>query len=165
MAATNQAPLTFRSVGEVDPLLAALIGKLPPGNASWPHAKRIAWLELMFKAFDVVYENDGAVIEMPKFLPGAGAMADATMATTIMKAAPAATPAAEPPFRQMGGHAFYIDKKGRACRAGGGQIMPAEIPAGEIVYDLRGEAGDLGAIEWQDGSTGVRGLQVSISAA
>ena len=35
----------------------------------------------------------------------------------------------------------------------------------ERIYDMRGETGDLGAIEWADGSTGVRGLTLDISPA
>ncbi len=42
-----------------DPLLAALIGKLPK-HGPWEQDDRTAWLNLMKAAFDVVYGRDGA---------------------------------------------------------------------------------------------------------
>lgn len=150
-----------------DALLAALINKLPPAGASWPAAKRAAWLELMWKAFDVVYEADGDAIEMPAFLRPREVVSmpvAASTAPTAVDSAATAT-AADRPFRQMGGHAFYIDTAGRACRAGGFPIAAAELPPGSTLYDMRGEAGDLGAIQWADGKVGVRGISVDVSAA
>lgn len=150
--------------GETDALLAALIGKLPPSGASWPAAKRAAWLELMWKAFDVVYTDDGdGAIEMPAFLRKAAAVT--APAPTAAKADEPVIAAGDKPFVKMGGHAFYIDKAGRACRAGGSQILATDVPPGATLYDMRGEAGDLNAIEWADGKTGVRGIQVDVAAA
>ena len=42
---------------KIDPLLAALIEKLPAGGTAWPHDKRAAWLDNMARAFDTVYEG------------------------------------------------------------------------------------------------------------
>ena len=151
-----------------DPVLAALIAKLPPGGSDWPLDRRTAWLKMMWMAFDVVYAGAGdAPIEMPAFLGGGraknGAQNPGLRNAQEVDDAPVITQS-DRPFQPMGGHAFYVDRAGRACRAGGGPIMPTEL-GGATLYDMRGEAGDLGAITWADGSTGVRGLQLAISAA
>lgn len=41
-----------------DPLLAALIKKLPPVGKPWPRADREVWLKLMRDAFDISYGRD-----------------------------------------------------------------------------------------------------------
>ena len=40
---------------KTDPLLSALISKLPAGGADWPVEQRKAWLALMEMAFNTVY--------------------------------------------------------------------------------------------------------------
>lgn len=55
-----------------DPLLEALIGKLPEPGSTWPQADRDVWFTLMRSAFDLVYGREGqsaprpSPIEMPK---------------------------------------------------------------------------------------------------
>ena len=54
----------------------------------------------------------------------------------------------------------------RGCYAhapgGGDRIMPGHVNS--AIFDMRGESGDPGAIVWADGSRGVRGLRLDISA-
>jgi hypothetical protein len=59
-------------------------------------------------------------------------------------------------------HAFYIDRENYARMSGGERINAVEID-GQLM-DLRGE-GDLGAIIWADGSTGVLGKVLDIKPA
>src|SRR5258705_11583127 len=40
-----------------DPLIAALVGKMPMPAAVWPKAKRTEWLELLSRAFNQIYED------------------------------------------------------------------------------------------------------------
>ena len=40
---------------QMDPVIRALIDRLPPPGATWPSDARTAWIDLMSKAFDVVY--------------------------------------------------------------------------------------------------------------
>ena len=55
-----------------DPLLAALIEKLPLPGSTWPRGDRQAWLDLMRAAFDLVYGRDvvaqGAAVLMAEEL-------------------------------------------------------------------------------------------------
>lgn len=139
-------------MAEADPVLAALIAKLPPGGSVWPMKKRSAWLELMWRTFELVYEFDGEAIELPPFLSAAAAMVAAT--TSEGHAMPQAPVKAVRPF--------IIDREGFARRANGDRIMPGHVT--DVLYDERGE-GDLGAITWADNSRGVRGLTLEITAA
>jgi len=135
-----------------DPLLAALIGKLPTSGTSWPGDKRAAWLKMMWMAFDVVYE--GEAIEMPAFLFNPGPQVPSVTAASTGQAAKQANTPSFP---------FYIDRDGFARRAGGAPVNPQDVIG--TIFDHRGEAGDLRAIIWADGRTGVAGLQLDIAAA
>lgn len=141
-----------------DPLLAALIAKLPAGGSSWPAEDRSAWLKMMAMAFNVVYA--GEAVEMPKFLAETGGQAG--MSDALAAATERAQRALEP-FVRMAPHAFYIDKEGVARGQGGKQILASDVIG--VIYDLRGDKGDLGTIMWADGKMGVSGVQLEIAAA
>ena len=51
---------------KTDPLLEALIARLPEGGTAWPRAKRDAWFKLMSSAFDLVYEDSEPPKEIKK---------------------------------------------------------------------------------------------------
>lgn len=122
-----------------DPLLAALIKKLPAPGADWPVDRQLAWLRLMAMAMGAVYGGDAAV--------------------QFIKEQPA-----QPPKLTTIEHAFYIDKNGYARKAGGKRVLPTDVK-NEIV-DLRGIDGDVTAITWADDTTGVaRAGHFLISAA
>ena len=137
-----------------DPVLAALIARLPAGGAVWPAKKRAAWMQLMWGAFELVYETEaGEALELPSFLakPVAG------------PATPAADVPAAPPKRAAP-YAFMIDHDGYARRGDGTRLMPHEI--GGVMYDQRGESGDFAGIVWSDDSRGIpHGLQLDIAPA
>lgn len=122
-----------------DPLLNALIAKLPAPGTNWPAKDRQAWLGLMTQAFDIVYGVEGSV------------------------AVPAAVPAANKPAKasappsEMDGYKFYIAKDGTAWRYGGpkgkdARVMPDEVT--DAILDLR-PVSDLRTVVWADDSTGV----------
>lgn len=140
-----------------DPLLAALIAKLPAGGSLWPAKKRAAWLQLLWLTFDVVYEADaGDTMDLPAFLTSAATAAPAAAPDKegqIMTPAPAKAP---PP-------GFVIDREGYARRTTGERVMPGHV--NDVIFDQRGEHGDLSAITWADDSRGVRGLTINIAAA
>lgn len=137
---------------ETDPVLAALIARLPPSGSVWPTKKRAAWMQMVWLSFDLVYEGDGEAIDLPSFLQAAAAPAPAVAVTKD----PEPKKPAPSPF------AFFIDLQGFARRGDGTRLMPADV--GGILYDQRGE-GDLGSIIWADDSAGVRGYQLDISPA
>lgn len=121
-----------------DALLTALIDMLPPAGTEWPHAERRNWIKMLERAFAVVYRGEP------------------------VKPNPVVAKPAKP-RKAKAEYPFYIDRSNYARRAGGAQIMPHDVPSDHAIYDLRGE-GDLGAIVWADGSQGVTGLTVDISA-
>jgi hypothetical protein len=179
-----------RSGLPLDPLLAALIGRLPtPGspamNSGWAAASRVNWLRMMAMAFDSIYGPSGGDILVVDALNER----DWPMESRVARAAPhgAAGPGAEKPVmppspagepsapvtsaaetpsskRPNGVRPhFYIDRDGYARRYPGDERVTASEAAGWVIYDRRGEAGDLASIVWGDGRQGVLGLQVEIS--
>jgi hypothetical protein len=151
-----------------DPLIGAVIDKLPPGGSSWPAKRRAAWFEMLWKACEVVYADDGEEIAMPSFLPHHAVVADERRAALPLAPAAPAPPGNSPGAARAADTdqplpPFFIDGQGFARRgADGERILPAEA-GGMPIVDLRGEEGDLGAIVWADDSRGVRGLRLEIT--
>jgi hypothetical protein len=149
-----------------DPLLAALIAKLPASGAHWPVERRAAWLKMVWMAFDVVYAGGAgdAEAEMPNFL-AAGVAFNTSMRTTGFAAVePTAATAIAVAAADPRLNIYYIDRDGHARRGDGKPVMPAEVT--DVIHDKRGEHADLAAITWADGSRGVpRGRSLEIAAA
>lgn len=141
----------------MDPLLAAMIGKLPDPGKPFPGEQRANWLKMMAMAFDVAY---GHAEDMPAFLPSREGRA-----TTD----PAPATASEPPKplrMPHAGHTFYIDAGGNALRGEGEPVFATDVPPDELIFDYRPVAGDfrdLESITWADGSHGTAGLPGGIS--
>lgn len=128
-------------VHETDPLVAALIAKLPAMGAPFPAEARAAWLKMCAMAFDVAY---GAAEDIPAFLGAAKPAA----------AAAKAKPAAPPPPDEDEEPRFYIARDGRALRDPGAKPVGLnDVPTGETIWDER-PAGlrDLDSIVWKDGT-------------
>jgi hypothetical protein len=149
-ASPTQAP-------RVDPLLGALIAKLPASGSSWSADRRTAWLKMVWMALDVVYDAGSGEIDMPNFLEGA---------PPAGAARPAARQPAKPdPPKPLGpaGPRFLIDLEGFARLNTGERIMPDQVH--DFLHDQRGDNGDLAAIVWADDSCGIpRGLQLNITS-
>lgn len=124
-----------------DPLLAALIAKLPPSGDDWPVERQLAWLKLMAMAFGTVYGGDVV-----------GALGKPGVAL-LQQTAP------KPPKPV---HQYIINKSGFVVDAKGKRLLPGDI-AGPI-FDERGEDGDLRAIVWADDSRGLNGADLTIHA-
>jgi hypothetical protein len=140
-----------------DPLLNALIDKLPPPGV-WPANERSAWLKMMAMAFDVVYGAAEGGVEITR---NGKAGLIAGMSEDEMERHAESTKPADPPFSSVV-RTFFIDREGFARGPGGVRIVASQVDG--RLYDLRGE-GDLGSIVWADGSTGVLGKQLDIAAA
>lgn len=135
-------------MAELDPLLAALIGKLPP-QAPFAGEQRAAWLKMMGMAFDVVY---GVAEDMPNFL---GAPAPRAVSAPV-----AALPAAAAP-RRHAAYKFYIDLAGNALNDQDVPVLREDIPAETEIFDTRpitSDFRDVDGIVWADGQHGTLGL-------
>lgn len=136
-----------------DPLLAAMIWKLPRAGTSFPAIARTKWLEMMAMAFDVAYGAESG--DVPR-----------STADTAAPAAPAAEPKREPPPPHMQrGCDFYVDRDGfarsdyqqdehaRSVPSPGRRVTALEAEGTEI-YDYRGAARDRSTVVWADDTVG-----------
>jgi hypothetical protein len=142
-----------------DRLLVALIAKLPMELAPWPRADRMAWLQMIAMALDVVYGPCGGIRVVVDGAYGdeAGHSASAPRPVfaghhVIAQAAP------RTPQR------FYVDRDGFAM-GDGKPVAMEDLPAGAILWDERVgiECGDAAAILWRDVGTSRRGLPPGIT--
>src|SRR5438132_6444181 len=60
---------------------------------------------------------------------------------------------------------LYIGRDGMARRHPTDDPIMSHEAKGTVLYDRRGEQGDLASITWADGSMGVLGLQIEVSAS
>ncbi len=152
-----------------DRLLAALIGKLPAEPLQWPRAERIAWLQTMAMAFDVVYGPCAAIRIADDTAPDDGVHAsdrrgDRGAADGMV--APRAGPAEchAPPPAPGAVPRFYVDRDGFAM-ADGRPVAMEDLPAGAVLWDERIgiESGDAAAILWRDVGTTRRALPAGVT--
>lgn len=130
-----------------DPLLAALINKLPATGTEWSVDQQQAWLRNMAMAFGLVY--------------GGGLAAGHDPWPTLATAAPTPKPALPPkPKKPM--HPFIIDKKGYARRGSGERVLPSDVSS--EMFDERGHESDFRTIIWADESQGLNGADLIIHA-
>lgn len=122
-----------------DPLLDALIAKLPEPGKPWGEAEQYAWLRMWAMGLGVVY--GGNVVG---YLDGKTAPAPAPVEVEIPKPN------------------FYIDESGYAMNKRGKRVKASEVT--DVLYDFRGEDGDVGTIVWADDSIGLNGADLTISA-
>lgn len=122
-----------------DPLIAALIAKLPQGGTDWPVDQQTAWLNLMAMAFGAVYGGDAAT-----------KMGSKPVAQVPRK------PAAAVAFP------FFIDRDGFVRNALNQRVLPKDVDG--PIFDMRGQDADVRTIIWKDESTGINGRDLVISA-
>lgn len=145
--------------GPDDPLLNAVIWKLPDIGQPFTAAARRKWLELVAMAFDVAYGPEDLDVAFGG--PTGGAM-------TAQPSAPAAPekPAPRPPHVAAGCD-VYVDVDGFArCdvrKDDHGRPSPtpqrrvlAEEVEGEQIYDYRGERRDRSTVTWADDMRGAQ---------
>jgi hypothetical protein len=148
-----------------DRLLSALIGKLPAEAAQWPRAERIAWLQMMAMAFDVVYGPCDAI------RVATDAAGDDDYSVNDRRSergaiaprrehAEHATPQSPPGVAQR----FYVDRDGFAM-GDGRPIAMEDLPAGVNLWDERVgiESGDASAILWRDIGASRRSLPPGVT--
>ncbi len=142
-----------------DRLLVALIAKLPAEMTQWPRADRVAWLQMMAMAFNVVYGPCGGIQVAPEDA-GPGDSDESAKTPHQVSARHRATAQAAPSVPQR----FYVDRDGFAM-ADGKPIAIEDLPAGTILWDERIgiESGDVGAILSRDIGTSRRSLPPGVT--
>jgi hypothetical protein len=143
-----------------DPVLAALIAKLPATTQPWPRAERIAWLRMMAMAFDVAYGPCGGVRIAAEACGSehAGKERASDAPAPVAREAPTE---AEPPAVPL---RFHVDRDGFAM-GDGRPIAMEDLPAGATLWDERTgiECGDVAAILWRDIGTTRRTLPLGVT--
>ena len=142
-----------------DRLLVALIAKLPTEIAQWPRGERIAWLQMMAMAFNVVYGPCGEIRVVSEDAP-AGDGGQRTNTPHQVSAGHRVTAQAAPNTPQR----FYVDRDGFAM-GDGKPVAMEDLPAGTILWDERVgiECGDVATILWRNVGTSRRSLPPSIT--
>jgi hypothetical protein len=140
-----------------DPLLAALIAKLPIETEHWPRDNRIAWLRMMALAFDVVYGPCGGVLIAPDEAHDRRRAGETDEAATAPHSIFDDVGPPRPP------HRFYVDHDGFAM-GDGRPIAMEDLPADATLWDERTgmECGDVAAILWRDIGTTRRSLPLGV---
>jgi hypothetical protein len=126
---------------KTDPLIAALIAKIPPSEADWSVEGQLAWLRMAAMAFGAVWGGDAVSVFAGKPTPSFG-------------------PVTRKPSH---GHPFLIDASGMVKDARTGKRVNAKDIDGSI-FDTRGQDGDMRTIVWADNSTGINGKDLTITA-
>ncbi len=137
-----------------DPLIQAMIDRLPKPGDEFPRVERERWLALMKANMDLVYGQTGeeqATLDLyqkvfPNGHEGIDPMAGAVNfieKTTTKKFKPNLLPD------------FYVGEDGFCYSKGGDRIMPEDVK--DRLVDLRGPDGDIDVIKWADDSTGLKG--------
>jgi len=142
-----------------DPLLVAVIARLPV-FAPWPRADRVAWLQMIAMAFDVVYGPCGGIRVVA---PEAACIDDGDQSADAprhVSTGHGVTAQAAPSTAQR----FYVDRDGFAM-GDGRPIALEDLPPGAILWDERVgiECGDVAAILWRDIGTSRRSLPPGVT--
>ncbi len=152
-------------MARIDPLLSAVIAKLPAAGGEFPRESRVNWLKTLAMALGMAYGEVGAIAIDPAAPVPVPAMLPAALPYDVAAGGGGAgginwikEPDKSPRY------AFFVDKDGMARGMKGNRINANQLN-GDVLYDLRGEAGDLAAITWADDTRGIpRGMQIDISA-
>lgn len=131
-----------------DPVIAALIAKLPAENGRMNRAQRVNWLRQTAMAMDGAYG-----IELPIAIDSAaetnssgGAVTDLPNILAAKPPAPIAAAAETDEVR------YFVDERGFARKEPGNvRIRPPDVPSNVLLEDEREGEGDLDTIKWADG--------------
>lgn len=133
-----------------DPVIAALIAKLPAEGGRFDRAMRINWLRMIAMAFDGAFgveppfSIDTAALVRAVY-PSGGSMSE-TPSSPAAPPAPITAPAEPDEIR------YYVDANGFArVEPGNQRIKPFDVPVGSTLEDEREGEGELDTIKWADG--------------
>jgi len=135
-----------------NPLMEALIGELPEPGTDWPVEKQIAWLDLMSRAFGIVYGGDAAqqMSAKPEQVPAPTASSAKFVA---------------PKKAKQTSYDFIVEEGGYVLNGKTKERLSPEDVKGKTVYDMRGIDGDIAKIIWADDSVGINGADFTLTPA
>jgi hypothetical protein len=146
-----------------NPLIAALLEQLP-ADGTWPRGARVNWLRMMVMAMNQAYGEATEIVIDPveresiRIVNALHTISQQLTSPAGVDVAPTRKALPAPPH-------IYIDHDGFVRQSPGDlQVTKEAIGALDVIYDYRGETGDLGSIIWADGSRGVVGVRADISA-
>lgn len=126
-----------------DPVIAALISKLPAEGTTFSRAQRVNWLRQIAMAFDGAYGVE-ALIAVDQNNPARKDPPLMELPNPIAARPAPIAPASEP--------RYFIDQEGYARKSPGNvRIKPHEVPDGALLEDERDGEGELDTIKWADG--------------
>lgn len=130
-----------------DPVIAALIAKLPAEAATFTRAQRVNWLRQVAMAFDGAYGVELAIsIDVDAGVTISGGPVE--MPKLPLRTPPAPIAAAPEPDEIR----YFIDAGGFArMDPGGKRVKPTDIPNGAEIEDEREGDDELDTIKWADG--------------
>ena len=139
-------------VGRADPLIGALIEKLPASGSAWSIERRLVWLRMAAMAFDLAYGVD-APIEI-KLAGVPMIMAADAGSPPEARREPAATADVGPRLgrKRQPDQRYVICLDGMAWD-GNKLIMPDKVGNGDIIWDFRAGDQTLATVVWADGET------------
>ena len=141
----------------MDPVIQALIDKLPNPDAEWGEDAQFAWLEMLAHAMSMAY--GGRVIDRLRPMYDVSALPSPTEFRDPPKAATG--PAPVEPDTRPAKHKFHIDQSGYVRNSKtANAVNPEDID--DEIFDKRGEKGDLSEVIWANGEKGVAGLDLTI---
>lgn len=144
-----------------DPLIDALIDKLPPKGTRWPIDERLVWLRMATMAFDLAYGIEApiaiAIEGVPRVMDGRVLAAEHVARGMGETAAPPANPEGLKLGPRLG-KKREADQVIVICLDGmiwkrDKQITPKELGPGDQIWDFRPGDQPLDAVVWGDGET------------
>jgi len=133
-----------------DPVIAALIAKLPPDGGRFDRNLRVNWLRQVAMAFDGAYGVQHPIpIDAARELTITGREGAIVDIPNILTSKPTPIAAAAEPDEIR----YFVDKEGFARKEPGNvRIRPFDVPPGETLEDEREGDDELDSIKWADGN-------------
>ena len=149
MSETRQKPKRVRTPAvKRDPVIGALIAKIPGEGAAFSRAQRINFLRMFAMALDGAFG-----VEAPIAIDAAAVV---TVPQEVLEMPNVLAPAAPKPIvaeAEPDEIRYYVDADGYARREpGNARIRPVDILAGAVLEDEREGEGELDTIKWADGA-------------
>lgn len=134
-----------------DPLIQAMIDRLPKPGDAFPRVDRDRWLALMKANMDLVYGSTGDEVVYRQVEPKLGKSEILEIVADDPKLPPKM-------FKPNKVPDFYVDHDNHCYKKGGKRLMPEDIKGKDArLVDLRGPDGNIDIIIWADDSTGLKG--------